>query len=446
MRALCIALLFAAISHAQYFPPGGGAGSVTVVSAGNLTNTALVTGGGLQKIQTPAPTATMDGSGNISTPGSISSGVGGSVAGGFQMSQGTANTPAANSIVLQAPTSVTAYSIAFPTIAGTGFLLNTDTANVDALTFVGFSGTGNVVRTNSPALVTPDLGTPSAINLTNATGFPATIPTIAGVQANYAHCFDSNGTHDGSVANPIACNTTPAFTVGASGTLPNNGAGAVIWVGFNGNGNADGFRINLNGAGAIQTFDACGNSVSAGQYVGANINGAIYYPFTWDDVNSAWASFGPCSGAVGGVRNLNVTNTIPRTSSNGVGGFQLVLSAIKDDGTTTTIAEPVNATRYQTAINCSSAASPAVCTSAAAGSVVVAAAATSVVVNTSAVTANSQIFVFYSSALGTKLGVTCNTTIPALYGETARTPGTSFTLGATASITNPACFSFFIVN
>lgn len=35
-----------------------------------------------------------------------------------------------------------------------------------------WNGTGNVVRTTSPALVTPDLGTPSALTLTNATGLP----------------------------------------------------------------------------------------------------------------------------------------------------------------------------------------------------------------------------------------------------------------------------------
>lgn len=99
-----------------------------------------------------------------------------------------------------------------------------------------------------------------------------------------------------------------------------------------------------------------------------------------------------------------------------------------------------------TATNCSSAASPAVCGSASAGSVVIAATATSVVVNTTAVTANSQIFVMYDAGLGTKLSVTCNATEPALYGITARTAGTSFTIGASVSTTNPACFSYFIVN
>ena len=99
-----------------------------------------------------------------------------------------------------------------------------------------------------------------------------------------------------------------------------------------------------------------------------------------------------------------------------------------------------------TETNCSSAASPAVCGTAAAGSVVVAAGATTVVVNTTQVTANSQIFISYDSSLGTKLSVTCNTTEPALFGVTARTAATSFTITATSPVTNPACFSYFIVN
>jgi hypothetical protein len=99
-----------------------------------------------------------------------------------------------------------------------------------------------------------------------------------------------------------------------------------------------------------------------------------------------------------------------------------------------------------TSTNCSSSASPAVCAAAAAGSVVVAAAATTVTVNTTAVTANSQIMVLYDSSLGTKLGVTCNATEPALYGVTARVAATSFTITSSAPITNPACFSYLVIN
>lgn len=99
-----------------------------------------------------------------------------------------------------------------------------------------------------------------------------------------------------------------------------------------------------------------------------------------------------------------------------------------------------------TATNCSSSASPAVCSAAAAGSATVAASATTEVVNTTAVTANSQIIPVFDSSLGTKLGVTCNTTFVQPY-VTARTAGTSFTVTVgTAPTANPACFSYVIVN
>lgn len=97
--------------------------------------------------------------------------------------------------------------------------------------------------------------------------------------------------------------------------------------------------------------------------------------------------------------------------------------------------------------NCSSSAAPAVCATALAGSVVIAAAGTTVTVDTTAVTANSQIFIQEDSSLGTKLGVTCNTTIARTYAVTARTAATSFVITTSAApVTNPACLSYFIVN
>ncbi len=103
-------------------------------------------------------------------------------------------------------------------------------------------------------------------------------------------------------------------------------------------------------------------------------------------------------------------------------------------------------TTYATATNCTSAASPAVCGSAVAGTVVIAAGATTKVVNTTAVTANSEIFIQFDSSLGTKLSVTCNATVD-LGQVTARVPATSFTItSAAAPAVNPACYSYHIIN
>jgi hypothetical protein len=111
------------------------------------------------------------------------------------------------------------------------------------------------------------------------------------------------------------------------------------------------------------------------------------------------------------------------------------------------LAAGVSIAKLSSATNCSSAAAPAVCGSAIAGSVVVAAAATTVTVNTTAVTANSQILLQEDSSLGTKLGVTCNTTpATAPPAVTARTAGTSFAILTTTPTTNPRCFSYSIIN
>lgn len=100
-------------------------------------------------------------------------------AGGIQMPQGTLATPAANSIIFTAPTSVTtAYSVAMPSADSTGFWLETDTSNAGVVTFVASTGTGNVVRATSPTLVTPLLGTPTSGVATNLTGLPLTTGVI----------------------------------------------------------------------------------------------------------------------------------------------------------------------------------------------------------------------------------------------------------------------------
>jgi hypothetical protein len=104
----------------------------------------------------------------------------------------------------------------------------------------------------------------------------------------------------------------------------------------------------------------------------------------------------------------------------------------------------VTAPTLNTTTNCASAGGT--CGSAASGSVSIAAAATTVTVNTSAVTANSVIIPIFDSSLGTKLSVTCNTQIPPDFHVSARSAGVSFTLTATAPTTNPACFSYLILN
>lgn len=152
-----------------------GVGTVTVVSSGNLTSTALVTGGGSQTLQTPSATATMDSSGNISTPGYLKTGGGSGVNGSISMVQGTATTAPASSVGFQAPTSVsTKYMMTLPAAPTTGFMLATGTTDPSVISFVAGSGTGNVCLVTSCSMTTPALGTPTALVLTNATLLPLT--------------------------------------------------------------------------------------------------------------------------------------------------------------------------------------------------------------------------------------------------------------------------------
>lgn len=74
------------------------------------------------------------------------------------------------------------------------------------------TGTGGLVRATSPALTTPNLGTPSAVVLTNATGLPP-----AGHASQAAYTFLGNNT--GSSASPTAVDIAGLTTKGTpSGT------------------------------------------------------------------------------------------------------------------------------------------------------------------------------------------------------------------------------------
>jgi len=117
--------------------PGGGSGTVTVVSSGSLTSTALVTGGGTTTIQTPSATATLDSSGNFSTPGSLTTGAGGSVGGYTAFGQGTATTAPTSSVGFMAPTSVTTkFMMTLPAAPVTGFLYNTGTSDPSTISLI----------------------------------------------------------------------------------------------------------------------------------------------------------------------------------------------------------------------------------------------------------------------------------------------------------------------
>lgn len=131
-------------------------------SAAALTNTALVTGGGLQAEQTPSATSTLDSSGNASFAG---------------------------------------------TLAATGH------TTFEGVTSTGATGTGKLVYDTSPTLTTPNLGTPSAINLTNATNSPYALPVYSTPTTGIS-MTSGTGTITAICSSGICSMTTP----GADGT------------------------------------------------------------------------------------------------------------------------------------------------------------------------------------------------------------------------------------
>lgn len=116
-------------------------------------------------------------------------------------------------------------------------------------------------------------------------------------------------------------------------------------------------------------------------------------------------------------------------------------------GIVTTVPGTLSLGNMTTTANCNSSASPAVCGSAPAGSVALANGDTTLTVNTSAVTADSQIFVTEDSSLGARLGVTCNTATNRNYRISARTPGANFTIKSNSiPAMTKACLSYWVVN
>jgi hypothetical protein len=155
-----------------------------VTSAASLTSTAIMTGAGSQGSQTPCATCTLDASGNISTPGTITSGVGGAGAGFADFGAGTAHT--ASGVGFQAPAAITTpFMMTLPVLPSTGFLLNTGTADPSTLSIVAGTGTGSVVRGTLPTLVTPVIPPITFASITAcSSGIAGAIQTISDSTTN----------------------------------------------------------------------------------------------------------------------------------------------------------------------------------------------------------------------------------------------------------------------
>jgi hypothetical protein len=115
---------------------------------------------------------------------------------------------------------------------GTGvatFLETPSSANL-AAAVTDETGTGALVFATSPVLITPNLGTPSALTLTNATGLPlstGTIGTLSVSRGGTGNVVLNSGFLKGNGTSAITSSSTVALGSEVSGTLPvaNGGTG-----------------------------------------------------------------------------------------------------------------------------------------------------------------------------------------------------------------------------
>lgn len=221
------------------------------------------------------------------------------------------------------------------------------------------------------------------------------------------------------------------------------GGGAGVANSTNTGGDGGGSYLETTGGGAASGTGTAVNTGGAG--------GSVFLAAAGGGSASAGASnTGGNAGHVYALLNIGGTGS----TANGAPGEFKVNAATGDVPTTDVFTVSrvglAKSTLYGTMTNCADSAGAAACGAAPAGSFVIDAGSTATVVSTTAVTANSQIFLQEDSSLNTRLSVTCNTQSSLTLGAlrvTARTAGTSFT--ATLEVgptTNPMCVNYWIVN